>query len=159
MPRKQPKSTPAEKPRVIRTNTPDTLSDQLDGLTQALFKTQKEAQDAKIVASSAVANNDDLRKEIAEAKSNAAEASSANAALKKQLDHNIHKQEKSISFTSKGNEDQYNVVIELLEINFQTKLTMGDPSILNLNLMKLKLSSSNTRSAFVWLMSTRLGGR
>jgi hypothetical protein len=125
MPRRTAKTASAATPLVIRTNTLDTLSDQLDGLTQALLRTQKEAQDAKSAASSAVANNADLRKEIAEAKSDAAQASTDNANLKRQLDH-IPKPEKSFTFNSKGNEDQYNVVIELLDINFRTKLALSE---------------------------------
>lgn len=114
--RKNTGSTDPNVPVVIQTTTLDTLATQLNGLAEILAKTQQEVQEAKGAASSLTATNDSLRQEIAAAKSSADEACTSNATLRTELDEHRFRQERPVKFDSKGNEDQYNIQIKLLDL-------------------------------------------
>jgi hypothetical protein len=104
-----------EGPQVIRTTTLDSLNEKLDSLSQNLLLQKREVADAKAVASSVAASNSSLKKEIEAARYDAAEACSSNAALKSQLESQKSRNERPVAFTSKGNEDQYFTIYDILD--------------------------------------------
>jgi hypothetical protein len=108
----------------------DSLNEKLDSLSQNLLIQKREVADAKAVASSVAASNSSLKKEIEAAKYDAAEACSSNAALKVQLELQRSRNDRPISFTSKGNEDQYFTVFDILDTVRQAKRAFanGRPS-------------------------------
>jgi FtsZ-binding cell division protein ZapB len=116
MPKRKTSGSEARaEPTIIQTTTLDSLSAQLQGLTNILAQTQKEVDETKKISSSLAANNVSLRKEVEEAKHTAAEASSSNASLKTQLESHRAWQDRPLSFESKGNEDQHNVQLNQLD--------------------------------------------
>jgi hypothetical protein len=99
----------------VQSKTFDTLSSQIADLTSTLVQTQKEVGDAKQTASLILSNNSELKKEIEQAKASADDACSANSLLKSQLDAQKTKRERPTSFTSKGNEQQSDSMLDIID--------------------------------------------
>jgi hypothetical protein len=106
------------------------LATQLAGLTETLAQTQREVLDAKQASATIVSSNSELRKDLELVKTSAEEASSANALLKAQLDDQNARRERPIAFTHKGNEQQYDEILNIVDTVRTAKLanTAGRPS-------------------------------
>ena len=85
---------------MVRTNSIDTVSEQLHEISASLAQAKKDAAEAKDTANALCSANQLLVAEVKEAKESATLASSENAALKIQLE--VQKPRKAISFTNKG---------------------------------------------------------
>jgi hypothetical protein len=99
----------------VQSKTYDTLSLQIADLTRTLVQTQKEAGEAKDAAAIVLASNSKLKKVVHEARSSAEDACSASAQLKLQLESQRQKRERPTSFTSKGNEQQADAMLDIVD--------------------------------------------
>ena len=99
----------------VQSKTFETLSSQIADLTNTLFQTQKEVGEAKEAASVILSNNSKLQKVVEQAKSSAEEACSANSLLKLQIDAQTTKRGRPSSYTSKGNEQQADDMLDIVD--------------------------------------------